>query len=120
MHLAKSIQKLRRWYSVKKEIGRPSANEQNCVGKCTTFRDQTLNFLIDKHIVKQYKGCGLGVLITNQENEPEELFYLNDNITKSKLERIIKNQNMHNSNHIYFGEVAAFAFNVTHQLMPGK
>ena len=49
MHLAKSIQKLRRWYSVKKEIGRPSANEQNCVGKCTTFRDQTLNFLIDKY-----------------------------------------------------------------------
>lgn len=32
-----------------KEIGRPSANEQNCVGKCTTFRDQTLNFLIDKY-----------------------------------------------------------------------
>ena len=69
MHLAKSIQKLRRWYSVKKEIGRPSANEQNCVGKCTTFRDQTLNFLIDK-----YRRAYIDLLF-KVENEIKDLSY---------------------------------------------
>ncbi len=35
--------------TLKREIGQAICYEENCVDKCTTFGDPTLNFLIDKH-----------------------------------------------------------------------